>query len=189
MPKDDMNITVTLKNQDGKVAKANQFNDDERKHLEFIEATISRMAGNSLKIKGLSVTLTTAFIALVKDLENPMMCLSIIFPIFALGFLDAYYLRFERKFRGVYSSVINRDGKVKPYGMPINKYTSGKYSFCSCLKSGSVLLFYLALIATSIFATLVWETNKDIIYLFVFSLLLILGLAVEIVFYGSNYEK
>jgi hypothetical protein len=43
---------------------AKVFNDNKIKHLEFIQGVITRMNANSFQIKGWSVTITAALLAL-----------------------------------------------------------------------------------------------------------------------------
>lgn len=79
--------------------------EDEVKHLEFIQAIIARMAGNSFLIKGWSVTLAAALFALAGQDANANFALIAIFPATAFWVLDAYYLRHEHLFRKLYDDV------------------------------------------------------------------------------------
>jgi len=69
------------------------------KHLEFLQAAITRMAGNSFLVKGWTVTLTTAIIGLaVKDGGRAIAALGLL-PVAMFALLDAFYLALERGFR------------------------------------------------------------------------------------------
>ena len=72
------------------------------KHLEFIQAAINRMAGNSFLLKGWSVTVAAGLIAVsFKELDGRYVYISLgLFAIFWL--LDAYYLSLERRFIRLY---------------------------------------------------------------------------------------
>lgn len=72
------------------------------KYLEFIQAAVNRMAGNSFLLKGWSVTVSGGLLALsLKELDRRYVCISIgLFTIF--WFLDAYYLSLERRFVRLY---------------------------------------------------------------------------------------
>ena len=73
--------------------------DDKKKHLEFLQLALNRMASNSFILKGWNITLIVGLFALsLKDLSSSYLYLAIL-PAFAFWGLDAYYLRQERLFR------------------------------------------------------------------------------------------
>ena len=75
------------------------------KHLEFIQAIIARMAGNSFLLKGWTVTVSAALFELaVKDSDATVAVIAL-FPALSFWGLDAYYLRQERLFRKLYDAV------------------------------------------------------------------------------------
>lgn len=69
------------------------------KHLEFLQAVITRLAGNSFLIKGWSVTLTTAIIGFAVKEGGPGFALVGLAPVTVFALLDAYYLGLEKAFR------------------------------------------------------------------------------------------
>jgi hypothetical protein len=73
------------------------------KHLELIQAVITRMAGNSALLKGWSVTLSSALIgwAAANNAHVKYVVLGFFPPVF-FAVLDAFYLRQERLFRRLY---------------------------------------------------------------------------------------
>jgi len=75
-------------------------------HLQFVQAAISRMAANSFLLKGWSITLTAAILALAaaKD-RDPALVVVAILPGLAMWGLDAYFLRRERLFRCLYDDL------------------------------------------------------------------------------------
>jgi hypothetical protein len=77
------------------------------KHLQFIQNIITRMATNSLLIKGLAIAVFSALLALffVKDSKQPVYILIKIISILLLLYLDVYYLYQERIFRDIYNKV------------------------------------------------------------------------------------
>lgn len=80
--------------------------DDYRlEHLKMIQSVIARMAQNSFLVKGWSVTLVTAVMALTLPNSNKGFALLALFPAIVFWGLDAYYLRQERLFRRLYDSV------------------------------------------------------------------------------------
>jgi len=75
------------------------------KHLEFIQAAISRMAGNSFLLKGWTVTLAGSLLALTfKEADRKYVLLSLL-VILVFWSLDSFYLSHERRFVALYNSV------------------------------------------------------------------------------------
>ena len=75
-------------------------------HLQMIQAVITRMANNSFVIKGWSVTLVTALLALTAAANGNVLYVYLAcFPNFMFWALDAYFLRQERLFRKLYDHV------------------------------------------------------------------------------------
>jgi hypothetical protein len=76
------------------------------KHLELIQAVVSRMASNSFLLKGWSVTLSAALVGLAagKDANLKFAVLAVFAPLLFWG-LDEYYLRQERLFRKLYDHI------------------------------------------------------------------------------------
>jgi len=93
------------------------------KHLEFIQSTISRMAGNSFQMKSWNVALATAAIgfAAAKD-SHPKAAMLALVPSFVFWLLDAYYLRLERAFRNLYDEAFQ--GTATTYSMKIKTTVS-----------------------------------------------------------------
>jgi hypothetical protein len=70
--------------------------------LEFIQAIISRLAGNSFLLKGWAVTLAAALLGFAAQSRRPLLGAVALLPALAFWGLDAYYLRHERIFRALY---------------------------------------------------------------------------------------
>lgn len=69
--------------------------------LKMLQDIIKRMADNSFKLKGWTVTLVIVTMTFKAKLDN-MMYLCFL-PIVVFGFLDAYYLMMERGFRKIFN--------------------------------------------------------------------------------------
>ena len=80
------------------------------KHLEFIQAVIKRMAGNSFQIKAWAVVLVSALLGFGVQQESAGFAVIAVFPAVVFWTLDAFYLRQERLFRELYDAV--RLGKI-----------------------------------------------------------------------------
>lgn len=76
------------------------------RHLELIQAVVSRLAQNSFAYKGWAVALVAAIFVLATAKEmNPCFFLIALIPTIVFWSLDAYYLRQERLFRELYNKV------------------------------------------------------------------------------------
>ena len=76
-------------------------------HLNYIQQTITRMSKNSFSIKGWLIALiSSGFIFVSKDYSG-FLVLSSIILICGFALLDAVYLQTERKYRVLYSLIIN----------------------------------------------------------------------------------
>ncbi len=74
-------------------------------HLKLVQGVISRMGQNSFALKGWSVTLVAALMALAVNTQRRSYALLALFPSAVFWGLDAYYLWQERRFRDVYNEV------------------------------------------------------------------------------------
>lgn len=74
------------------------------KHLEMLQAVITRMANNSFLVKGWCITLVSALLALsAKELPNMVYVAAL--PVLMFWWLDAFFLRQERLFRELFDHV------------------------------------------------------------------------------------
>lgn len=80
-------------------------NDNRIAHLKMIEEVIKRMASNSFLVKGWSITLVSALVALSITNKRIEIAYLAIVPAFIFWGLDAYWLRQERLFRALYNLV------------------------------------------------------------------------------------
>lgn len=116
------------------------------KHLEFIQGAINRMANNSFLLKGWTVTLTGALLALTfKQVDRHYLFISVAVGLMFWS-LDSYYLSRERRFIALYDSVRKADGENTDFSM--HTRTSAKNCrWLSCLTSRTMLIFYGVLLA------------------------------------------
>ncbi len=124
---------------------------DKVKHLEFIQAVITRMNTNSFQIKGWCITIASALLALYASTKNELFILISVAPTFIFWLLDSYYLMQERKFRGLYKDVaeISTEPKaLKSYEMRPDLYIKGDYNFFNVFKSPTIATLYFPLCLT-----------------------------------------
>ena len=75
-------------------------------HLQMIQAVVTRMAQNSFSLKGWSVTLASALLALSTNVpDKTLVRLLALLPLLMFWILDGYFLGQERRFRQLYDSV------------------------------------------------------------------------------------
>ena len=77
------------------------------KYLEFIQNIVSRLNSNSFQIKGLSITILSALLAVYSSNNNLKILILAIIPTFLLWLLDSYYLYQERLFRDLFKKISN----------------------------------------------------------------------------------
>jgi hypothetical protein len=123
------------------------MDESKRQHLEFLQNVITRMSTNSFQIKVIAIAVVSALLAICASTTNVMFIFLSLVPTILFWFLDSYYLQQERKFRGIYNDAAGLGGKidVKPYEMPIQKYTKeiGKqYSFLNVFFSKTIAWLY-----------------------------------------------
>lgn len=118
------------------------------KHLEFIQTVINRMAGNSFLLKGWSVTLVVALLALsAKDANHKYIVIAYL-PVMVLWLIDAYFLSQERSFISLYNDAKAKD--EADFSMDIKKFRGGRNSWVRSFFSTTLLLFYLSMIGVMI---------------------------------------
>lgn len=125
-----------------------KFSPEEMKHLEFIQAVITRMNSNSFQMKGWMVAIVSALLAVFTSTQNNQFVLVAILPTVIFWFLDTYYLWQERKFRGLYNDVagISKNQEIKLFAMRPDLYTGGQYSFWDVFGSITIVLTYLPVV-------------------------------------------
>ena len=119
------------------------------KHMEFIQNVITRMNTNSFHIKGWSIVIASALLAIYASTKDNYFFLVAVFPTLIFWFLDAYYLNQERKFRGLYNDVAgvtDKPKEIKLFAMRPDLYVGGKYSYWSAFFSITILKMYLSII-------------------------------------------
>lgn len=79
--------------------------DDKRKHLEFVQGVVNRMASNSFLFKGWSITIIAGLSAFAANDSNTAFMVVPIVSTLLFWSVDAYYLMLERAFRNIYNRV------------------------------------------------------------------------------------
>jgi len=133
------------------------MNENQIKHLEFIQSSITRMNQNSFQAKGWAIAIVSGLLAIfVASIDNngsgnADFIYVAIFPTSILWLLDSYYLQQERKFRGIYNDValLTEESEridIKEFEMPLDKYNDCKYCLLRVMWSKTEWPFYFTLI-------------------------------------------
>ncbi|RKS76691.1 hypothetical protein BZB76_2048 [Actinomadura pelletieri DSM 43383] len=135
------------------------------KHLEFIQAAITRLAGNSFLAKGWALTASAALYGLAASGSNPWLALAATGLNVAFWWLDGYFLRQERLFRCLYNDARKPDSAVEPFSMDTRPYLDDPYTAPrKVTMSHTLLVFYGALLVTGLaitVATFIHDSNGN----------------------------
>jgi hypothetical protein len=119
-----------------------QLNDAQIKHLEFIQAVISRLANDSFLMKGWALTVAGLIFGFAADQGSWRIAAAALLPMVAFWGLDAYFLRQERLFRRLYDAVRQSDPRVEPLSMDTRGHAATVASWWATVFSGTLLPFY-----------------------------------------------
>lgn len=128
--------------------------ENKRKHLEFIQGAINRMAGNLFFLRGWTITLIVALFAFFAKETNTDFIFVVYFPVIIFWILDGYFLSQERLFRALYNHVRKLDEKEIDFSMNTSEYNEDKRnSWLRSMFSRTLLFFYLPLVGVMLLVT------------------------------------
>ena len=119
--------------------------DIKEKHIEIVQNIIDRLANNSFYIKGWTITLLTALIAVYASTKNISFVILSILPVIIFWLLDSYYLWQERLFRKLYECIVNGE-YPSDYSINLNQIDTNDIKYISAVFSKTILPVYLGLI-------------------------------------------
>lgn len=126
------------------------MDEHKRKHLDFIQLTITRMAANSFLLKGWSVTLIAALFALSAKDEAVDFAFIALFPAVMFWGLDGFFLRQERLFRELYDKVRVKDGETIDFSMSTSSFERVVPPWFQVAFSRTLFAFHGSIFATVI---------------------------------------
>ena len=115
---------------------------DKHKHLDMIQSVMSRLATNSFQIKGWSMLLVTALIALAAKGGDRALIYFAYFPALALWTLDGYYLWQERLFSEHYDHVRALPDDQIDFSMDTDRYRDDISGWGEVTVSRTLLVFH-----------------------------------------------
>lgn len=127
--------------------------ENKRKHLEFIQDIVRRMASNLFFLRGWTITLISALLALfIKGSNSSHVIYFLIVLILVFWILDGYFLSQERLFRDLYNYVRKLKEEEIDFSMDISEYKKfKKNTLVYAMFSITLLIFYLPLIGAALF--------------------------------------
>ena len=122
--------------------------DNKQKHLEFIQNIISRMASNLFFLRGWTITLIAALLALFAKGGNSNYIIYFLMVIaLILWILDAYFLSQERLYRDLYNTVRKLKEEEIDFSMDTSEYKKyKKNTLVYSMFSRTLLIFYAPLV-------------------------------------------
>lgn len=125
--------------------------EDRRKHLEFIQAAITRQATNSFQVRGWALTIAAAFYGYAANKDAWAVAVIGVLVSLAFWYLDAFYLRQERLFRCLYGAVVKPTKMVPQYSMNTLPYQQDDGSrLYEVLWSRPVAVFFGVIVAVGV---------------------------------------
>ncbi len=112
-------------------------------YLKMLQLVITRMGDNSFKLKGWSVTLTSALFALAAKNADSRYVVVSYFPIVMFWALDGYFLYQERLFRKLYDKARAGQDASRDFSMNTSEFKNdADVSWSSVTLSSTVFIFH-----------------------------------------------
>ncbi|CAL9462412.1 hypothetical protein [Streptomyces sp. enrichment culture] len=125
------------------------LSDHQVKHLELIQAIITRLGNGSFLIKGWTLTVAGFFFGFLSKGLNWKMTLTGFIPIIGFWLLDGYFLRQERLFRKLYDAVRVPSSAIEPFAMSVHLYHSS-VPWWAVVRSHTLRNFYGMLVLVNL---------------------------------------
>lgn len=124
--------------------------DAKLKHLEFIQAVISRMATNSFLFKGWAITIAAGLAAFAAvESRTALLVLALASTVMFWG-LDGYYLWLERCFINLHNEVAAKGPAEIDFAMAPDKANAARRWLRTCASRPHLWLFYGVIIIVDV---------------------------------------
>jgi len=133
----------------------NTIMENKRSHLEMIQGVVNRLFQNSFLLKGWSVILISALLALSAHNKNHAFVMLAYLPLIIFWFLDAYFLCQERLFRALYDKVRLMEESKIDFCMDISVITKESCKYRKVFFSKTPVAFHGTLFAAIVIVMLV----------------------------------
>ncbi|SEO76981.1 hypothetical protein [Pseudomonas sp. ok266] len=115
-------------------------------HLTFVQGVISRMAANSFLVKGWTIALVAALLAIGADKLTFSYLTIVLVPVALFWWLDAFYLHQETLYRKLYEVVALKKDQDIDFNMNATSFKGEIKSFKKIALSKSISPFYFVVI-------------------------------------------
>lgn len=132
---------------------------DKQKHLEFIQAIITRMGNNLFMLKGWTITLIVGLFTLMFKDAGIVCFVFAFFVILIFWALDGYFLSMERAYRDLYDEV-RKSKKETDYNLNAEAYRTGNNSWINSMFSRTLRIFYGTLLTLILFGAIYVKIEK-----------------------------
>ncbi len=120
------------------------------KHLEFIQGVINRLSTNSFLLKGWSVLLVSALLALSANNSNASFAILACIPAIVFWGLDGYFLLLEKIYRDHYERVRQKSDDEIDFSMNTSDIRRGFCEWVAATFSKTLIPFHCVLIGSII---------------------------------------
>lgn len=152
-------LSALQKSEVPTIAESPVSQDAKFKHLEFIQATIARMANNSFLFKGWAITIATGLAAFAAfDTRRALLAIALITTVLFWG-LDGYYLWLERGFVNLHRQVAKKRNDQIDFNMAVNKQRAFRRWLRTCLR-WHLILFYGSIIIVDVIGIVLIKGGK-----------------------------
>jgi hypothetical protein len=129
------------------------------KHLDYIQAAISRMATNSFLFKGWAITIAAGLAAFAAaNTKTALLTIALISTVMFWA-LDGYYLWLERGFVKLHEAVVARSEDQIDFSMKIDKTSAVRRWLKTCCRP-HLVLFYGTIIVVDVVGIVVIRGAK-----------------------------
>lgn len=131
------------------------------KYLEMLQSVINRMSSNSSTLKGWTVTLVVALVALAAKDGNAWFLAAALIPTIIFAGLDAYYLHLERGYRRLFDRAAASDPALPLFSLHRAAEDRGFHPWLKTAARPVVSAYYLAVVASLVVALIVFALAQE----------------------------
>jgi hypothetical protein len=121
------------------------------KHLEFLQAVITRHANTSFVIKGWSLTIVSAFFGFSVAQRSVGLSLVVFLPVLGFAWLDGYFVKQERLFRHLYEAAIAPETRIPMFAMDTQEFKAeDKVRWGAVVQSAPFWVFHGTILSAAV---------------------------------------
>lgn len=119
-------------------------------HLSMIQGIVTRLGQNSFLLKGWSVLLVSALLALGAASSEELVLIVAFLPVLTFWGLDGYFLWQERLFRSLYDQVRKRNEETIDYSMDVSviRKQPSRPTWPRAMFSRTLITFHVVVLVT-----------------------------------------